>query len=132
MGMNLDAQFQETETEFEADFGDVVMLKGDKGDKGEQGIQGIQGEKGEPGKDGTRVSVSTIPIQGDPHDPNLSGTVLAITTFDPNTGSATDTYISIFNGKDGKTPVRGTDYWTDADKEEIKSYVDEAILGGAW
>lgn len=33
---------------------------------------------------------------------------------------------------DGKTPVRGTDYWTDADKAEIKSYVDEAILGGAW
>lgn len=35
-------------------------------------------------------------------------------------------------GADGKTPVRGTDYWTDADKAEIKSYVDEAILGGAW
>ena len=29
-------------------------------------------------------------------------------------------------------PVRGTDYWTEADKSEIKSYVDEAILGGAW
>lgn len=29
-------------------------------------------------------------------------------------------------------PVRGVDYWTDADKAEIKSYVDEAILGGAW
>lgn len=29
-------------------------------------------------------------------------------------------------------PVRGLDYWTDADKEEIKSYVDEAILGGEW
>ena len=35
-------------------------------------------------------------------------------------------------GKDGKTPVRGTDYWTEADKAEIKSYVDEAILGGVW
>lgn len=37
-----------------------------------------------------------------------------------------------FNGANGKTPVRGTDYWTEADKAEIKSYVDEAILGGAW
>lgn len=37
-----------------------------------------------------------------------------------------------FNGADGYTPVRGTDYWTDADKAEIKSYVDEAILGGEW
>lgn len=35
-------------------------------------------------------------------------------------------------GAAGKTPVRGTDYWTDADKAEIKSYVDNAILGGAW
>lgn len=36
------------------------------------------------------------------------------------------------DGEDGYSPVRGTDYWTDADKAEIKSYVDEAILGGAW
>lgn len=35
-------------------------------------------------------------------------------------------------GEPGYTPVRGTDYWTDADKAEIKGYVDEAILGGAW
>ena len=33
---------------------------------------------------------------------------------------------------DGQTPVRGVDYWTGKDKAEIKSYVDEAILGGAW
>lgn len=36
------------------------------------------------------------------------------------------------DGKDGYTPVRGTDYWTPADKAEIKSYVDDAILGGKW
>ena len=35
-------------------------------------------------------------------------------------------------GADGYTPVRGTDYWTEADKAEIKSYVDQAILGGDW
>lgn len=35
-------------------------------------------------------------------------------------------------GADGYSPVRGTDYWTDEDKAEIKGYVDEAILGGAW
>jgi hypothetical protein len=32
----------------------------------------------------------------------------------------------------GYTPQREVDYWTDNDKAEIKSYVDEAILGGAW
>ena len=36
------------------------------------------------------------------------------------------------DGADGYSPVRGTDYWTDADIAEIKSYVDDAILGGAW
>lgn len=35
-------------------------------------------------------------------------------------------------GDKGYSPIRGTDYWTDEDKAEIKSYVDEAILGGAW
>lgn len=35
-------------------------------------------------------------------------------------------------GASGKTPVRGTDYWTSSDIAEIKSYVDDAILGGAW
>ena len=36
------------------------------------------------------------------------------------------------DGADGKTPVRGVDYWTDADKAEICDYVNTAILGGAW
>lgn len=35
-------------------------------------------------------------------------------------------------GTNGYTPVKGTDYWTNADKNEIKSYVDEAILNGEW
>ena len=36
------------------------------------------------------------------------------------------------DGRDGYTPIRGVDYWTEADRAEIKSYVEEAILGGAW
>lgn len=39
---------------------------------------------------------------------------------------------NVKNGSKGSSPVRGTDYWTEADKAEIKSYVDEAILGGTW
>ena len=98
----------------------------------EEKFAGIGGGGGKDGKDGTVVSASTIKIENDPTDPELSGTVLVINTFDPNTITDKNTYISIYNGKNGKTPVRGTDYWTDADKEEIKSYVDDAILGGAW
>lgn len=36
------------------------------------------------------------------------------------------------DGADGYSPVRGTDYWTATDIAEIKAYIDEAILGGAW
>ena len=40
------------------------------------------------------------------------------------------------NGNDGHTPVRGVDYWTENDENEIlnetKSYVDDAILNGKW
>ena len=35
-------------------------------------------------------------------------------------------------GPAGPAPVKGVDYWTEADKAEIKSYVDTAILGGSW
>lgn len=32
----------------------------------------------------------------------------------------------------GVTPKKGVDYWTEADKQEIKDYVDNAILNGEW
>ena len=38
--------------------------------------------------------------------------------------------IPALKGKDGYTPVKGTDYWTDEDKAEIQSYIDTQI-GGA-
>lgn len=46
-------------------------------------------------------------------------------------GSETE-WLESLKGENGSTPTRGTDYWTDADKAEIKSYVETAILGGAW
>ena len=36
------------------------------------------------------------------------------------------------NGADGKTPVRGTDYWTDSDIASMKSYLETVILNGEW
>ena len=35
-------------------------------------------------------------------------------------------------GKDGKTPIRGIDYWTQEDQDEIKRWVEYAILNGKW
>ncbi|MBO5059829.1 MAG: hypothetical protein J6C82_02810 [Clostridia bacterium] len=38
----------------------------------------------------------------------------------------------VAKGEKGDMPIKGTDYWTEEDKTEIKAYVDDAILGGAW
>lgn len=37
--------------------------------------------------------------------------------------------IDVADGKDGYTPIKGTDYWTEEDKQEIKTYVDGVIAG---
>lgn len=73
--------------------------KGDKGDKGDTGAQGIQGIQGEKGDTGAK---------GDKGDKGDTGA----------TGAA---------GQDGYTPVRGTDYWTAADKAEIVEEAAEAV-----
>lgn len=80
------------------------------------------GKTGASGANGTSVTVSDV------SESTESGGNNTVTFSDGKT-------LTVKNGKngtDGETPVRGTDYWTDADKEEIKSYVDDAILRGAW
>ena len=32
------------------------------------------------------------------------------------------------DGKDGHTPVKGTDYWNEEDKEEVKGFVDDSVV----
>lgn len=51
---------------------------------------------------------------------------------DASTGGGTFDIGAVIGNMQGHTPVRGTDYWTDADKNEIKSYVNDAILNGKW
>ena len=52
-----------------------------------------------------------------------------------NSGKEQTEDLIIKDGIDGKTPLRGVDYWTDADIDEIenncKNYIDNEILGGA-
>lgn len=33
-------------------------------------------------------------------------------------------------GDNGSTPVKGVDYWTEADKNEINAYINEQLEGG--
>lgn len=77
---------------------------------------------GADGSDGTSVTHS------------WSGTTLIVTSAS-GTSSADlkgEKGADGAKGEAGYTPVRGTDYWTDADKAEIKAYVDDAILNGEW
>lgn len=82
-------------------------VQGEKGEKGDPGEQGPIGPQGPAGSDGAK---------GDPGEQGLKG--------DKGETGAT--------GAAGYTPQRGTDYWTASDIAEIKAYVDDAILGGAW
>ena len=88
--------------------------QGEKGDTGETGPQGPQGEKGETGPEGPQGVQGPEGPQGpkgDTGDPGPQGP-------QGETGPA---------GADGKTPVKGTDYFTEADKQEIARAAAELV-----
>lgn len=98
---------------------------------GQQGIQGLPGSNGTSAThswNGTTLTItsasgtSSANLKGDKGDTGSKGDK-------GDTGSKGD---KGDKGDAGKTPVRGTDYWTASDIAQIKSYVDEAILGGVW
>lgn len=81
-------------------------LKGEKGENGEKGYTSVKGVDYFDGKDG-RDGVSAT------HKWN--GTVLTVTSASGT--SSVD--LKGETGADGRTPVKGTDYFTEADKEEL-------------
>ena len=106
--------------------------KGDKGDKGDTGATGSQGPKGDKGdtgaagndgKDGTSVTVKSV------SESTADGGSNVVTFSDGKTvtiknGSKGSTGAT---GADGKTPVKGEDYFTEADKQEIAELVAELV-----
>lgn len=76
--------------------------------------KGVDYFDGMDGKDG---------IDGIPCTHSWDGTVLTVT-------SASGTTSANLQGENGKTPVRGTDYWTEADKAEIVSDVLASLPDG--
>jgi len=100
----------------------ISVVQGPQGPRGEAGPEGSKGEKG---------------VDGGYYIPNVKQDVISemILSFTPSKEGMQE--ILRFNimlpaGDNGYTPVREVDYWTEEDKAEIKSYVEEAILGGAW
>jgi hypothetical protein len=119
-------------------------LQGEKGEKGERGAQGIpgdQGPRGEPGQDGYTPQKGVDYFDGangqdgkngqdgSPGADGVScthrweGTTLVVTSASGT--SAAD--LKGEPGKDGSTPVKGVDYFTDGEKAELVQAVMDAI-----
>ena len=96
---------------------------GDKGDTGEAGPQGEPGSAGADGKDGVSATHS------------WNGTVLTVTSASGTSaadlkgekGDTGEPGPAGANGNDGYTPVKGTDYFTAADKSELVNAVLTAL-----
>lgn len=92
-------------------------------------IETVKGDPGEPGADGTD-GADGVGISGITLSPVGNNYVLTFTLTDSTT--RTVSFPKPTNGTNGYTPVRGTDYWTQADIDAMHQYIDDQILGGAW
>ena len=89
---------------------------GPEGPQGEQGPEGPQGPKGETGETGATGPEGPQGPQGEKGDTGATGP-------EGPQGPA---------GADGYTPVKGTDYYTEADKTEIVEAVKAALSTETW
>ena len=119
----------------------LAALQGPKGDKGDTGEQGPQGEKGDTGPQGPKGIQGIQGIQGPkgekgdtgeqgPQGPQGEVGPQGIQGIQGPQGEKGDTGATGAQGPagaDGYTPVRGTDYWTAADQEQIVSDVLAAL-----
>lgn len=103
--------------------GETFQQKYDNGElKGDKGDTGANGQNGENGQDGFSPTVTTTPIS--------NGTKVSITD---KTGTKE---FGVMNGEkglqgepgtDGKTPVKGVDYFTETDKQEFIEEVEQTL-----
>ena len=94
--------------------------KGDKGDKGDIGVQGPKGDKGDTGAQGKDGSSASITVS------ETSTGYKLLVSNESASGGADVSQVFLNHGEkgaDGKTPVKGTDYFTDSDKAELVSEV---------
>ncbi len=103
----------------------ATVTNGKDGANGKNGADGVNGKDGEDGKDGKdgRGIKSIARTSGN----GSAGTTDTYTiTYTDNTTST----FTVYNGANGKTPVKGTDYFTTADINEIVNAVYVKIADG--
>lgn len=104
-------------------------LKGEKGDKGDS----IKGDKGDTGADGVSVSsvkqTTTSSADGGSNVVTVTLSNGTTSTFTVKNGSKGSTGATGATGATGPKPVKGTDYWTAADKESMIQDVISALGG---
>lgn len=132
--------------------------KGEKGDPGAQGEKGDPGSKGDPGTDGVTPTIGTNGnwflgstdtgkpsrgvkgeqgVQGEKGDTGAQGEqgVQGIQGVKGDKGDPGEKGATGPQGPAGKTPVKGTDYWTAADQTSMVNDVLAALptwSGGAY
>lgn len=108
---------------------DLKGAKGDKGDPGEKGDTGAQGVKGDAGATGPQGPKGDPGEKGDPGATGPAGPQgpAGVPGKDGAPGAQGE---KGDKGDPGKTPVKGTDYWTAADKQEIVNNVLAALPDG--
>lgn len=101
--------------------------QGPQGEKGETGPQGEQGETGPQGAPGAAATISGASASVD----DTSGTPEVSVELG---GTAQDrTFAFAFSGlkgENGKTPVKGVDYWTSEDQQSIVDQVLQDLPNG--
>lgn len=101
------------------------------------GKDGVGGDgAGSAGEDGIGIA-SIVQTVKSTEDDGINVLTVALTdgsvhTFEVQNGSRGSNGTNGKDGADGKTPVRGSDYWTDSDIASIKSYLETVILNGEW
>ena len=98
--------------------------QGNPGPKGDPGTQGNPGTQGEPGEAAT-ISNATASVDDTSGDPEVVVT-MGGTAQERSFAFA----FSGLKGENGKTPVKGVDYWTSEDQQSIVDQVLQDLPNG--
>lgn len=128
----LNADYTLTLTFDDGTFYTTPSIRGAAGETGPRGEQGIQGPKGDTGAQGPAGAKGEKGDKGDTGATGPRGETGPAGPEGPQgvpgaTGPQGATGPKGADGKDGYTPVRGIDYWTEADRAAIVAEVIDSV-----